>query len=69
MAGDNDRFATRILMPRREITGIASLLNEFLDHSGRYPKSQSDFIARTLLFIIGIQDAKSLIHGDSLQGA
>jgi hypothetical protein len=57
VAGHNHRLATGEAVPRGEVTGAPTLLQEFLDHAQRDAKTVGDLQAHTLIVIVGSQDS------------
>jgi len=52
MAGDDPRLAPGPVMPMRDGTGVAALLEEFFDHPQRNPETPRDILARAFSSIV-----------------
>jgi hypothetical protein len=50
-------FSTGQVVPWSDVSGVATLLQEFLDHAEGDPETMGDLLAGALLLIVGRKDS------------
>ena len=62
MGGHNHGFAPGEAMPRGDVTGVPTLLQELLDQAQRNPKAMGNLGTRALLVVVRSQNSFSQIQ-------
>lgn len=64
VAGENDGLATAAVMKGGNAAGVASLLNELLDHAQGHFEALGHLLAGDIPMVIGLENAFTQIHGN-----
>jgi hypothetical protein len=62
--GQNQRLASRQMVPRLDAAGVPPLLQELLDHAKRHAKASGDLVPSAFIIVVGGKDALAKINGE-----
>ena len=62
VGGPDHGFASGKTMTRRDVAGMAALLEKLFDHAQRNTKPEGNLVASALVVVVGLQDSLSQIQ-------